>query len=490
MSDQEAVNDIIDKVKEDCSDVDIDVDDNEEKPLLPDNIALIIAKYCDSEDDDEPWEIRDNGFSSDECDSDLSTCSKLFQADNPKTQGLERKILIPNEKLKNSICVNFRTSSDKELEKLKLKEESDLLQTTKKLKYSLGDDAGGMDVNSKFSQINLENNYEMNRIFANKKRLEVNVKSGESTEESRLNKNLDNGQDFSETNRTLSDLPDSTSSTNLSNPSCSTDLAGPSNSTGKLHLLPESKVGKEIVTKVLLDICNKSYLTDSRKPMTTLKENVEQNQDVSVVPIEKCHCLKGLSPNLQYSSGKGSDSRMKNSQCFVEDKDFVNPDILYNIDLNEHYKQMDLLVQKIVRTTDDQTRSLLDECMQLTPIPRIEHKRKTFTAKERLNFLHGIREWEYEIDGDDWNKIMVKRAVVFTAHAGFSIANEESLYVLADVAIDYIKKLAIILKRNFDIQSNSSYPDIVDPITNSLHEVSLIFSVFPCIMLFNLIKFE
>jgi len=88
--------------------------------------------------------------------------------------------------------------------------------------------------------------------------------------------------------------------------------------------------------------------------------------------------------------------------------------------------------------------------------------------------MHGISEYEYEINGEDWNKIMVKRAVIFTAHAGFNIANEESLYVLADVAIDYIKKLAITFKRNFDIQLNSSFPHIVDPITNSLHEVSLI----------------
>jgi len=485
MSDQEAVDDIIDEVKEDCSDVDVDVDDNEEKPLLPDNVALIISKYCAYEDDDVPWEVRANDFSSDECDEDLPTCSKLFQTDNPRAQGTERKILVPNKKLKNS---NFRTSNDKEFKKPKSKEQLGLLlQTATKRKCSRGDGAGGMDVDSKFSQINLEDNCEMDRIFVSKKRLEeVNVKFGESSEESRVNKNLHNVHDVSETNRTLSDLSDWTSSTNPADPSCSTDLAGPSNSTDELHLvsgLPESNADKRLVTKVLLDICNKSsYLTDSCEPMTAPVENVEQNQNVSVNPIEKCRYFKGLSENLKYFSGKRSDSLTENARCFVEDDDVVNPDIMYNIDLNEHCQQMDVLVERIVTTAhDDQARALLDECARLTPIPRIEHERETFTAKERSNFLRGIREYEYEIDRDDWNKIMVKRAAIFTAHAGFSIASEESLYVLADVAVDFVKKLAVILKRNFDIQSNSSYAAVVDPVTNSLQEVSWMFTgFFPC----------
>lgn len=67
---------------------------------------------------------------------------------------------------------------------------------------------------------------------------------------------------------------------------------------------------------------------------------------------------------------------------------------------------------------------------------------------------------------------MVKRAVIFTAHAGFTIANEESLYVLADVAIDFIKKLAVIMKSNFDIQENNPNSDSIDPINASLIQVS------------------
>jgi len=461
MSDQKAIDDIKDNMKEDSSDV--DVTDIEDEPLLPANISLMISNLSAREDGDGPWKIRADSTSSDEYEADLSRRFKLFQTDNLKTQGTERKILVPIKKVKNSICVNSRASGDKELEKLKLKEKSDLLQTAKNCKYS---------------------QRESNQISESKKRLEVNVKSGESTEDSKLNKNLDNSQDFSETNRTLSDLPDLTSSSNLPDPSCSTDLAGPSSSMGKSHLvsdLPESNVDKKLVSKALLNICNKLHLTNSSIPITTPKQNVEQKQDVTVAPIERCYCLEGSPANC---NPQVSDSHIKTSRCFVEDDDFVNPDILYNIDLNEHCKQMELLVQKIVNKTDDQTRSILDECKQLMPIPQMEHERKTLTAKERFNFLRGISEWEYEIDRDDWNKIMVKRAVIFTAHAGFSIANEESLYVLADVAIDYIKNLAIILKRNFDIQSTSAFHYMVDPINNSLQEVSLIISVFR-IMLFN-----
>jgi len=213
------------------------------------------------------------------------------------------------------------------------------------------------------------------------------------------------------------------------------------------------------------------------------QENSELNQDIEISKLEDCDYVKHyISENTDLNISD-EEPETENTEYFVEDPDIVNPDIMYNIDLNEYYNELDLLASKVSKTPDDPTG--LVEYNQLPPIPQIEQTRRKFTANERFRFANGIMENEYQIDRDDWNKIMVKRSVVFTAHAGFSIANEESLYVLADVAIDYVKKLAVIMKKHFDIQANSPYPDSVDPIDNSLQEVSLIFI---CFIYFNCIQ--
>ncbi|XP_050540901.1 uncharacterized protein LOC126905340 [Daktulosphaira vitifoliae] len=156
---------------------------------------------------------------------------------------------------------------------------------------------------------------------------------------------------------------------------------------------------------------------------------------------------------------------------FQEEPDIVDPDIMYNIDLDQHFRKMDFLLQQISNTPDDLR--VLDECMQLPPIPQIEFSTKVFTEKERSAFNEGISEWEYEIDRENWNKIMVKRAAVFTAHAGFDLSSEESLYVIADIATDYIKKLAGIMKKHFDSQINNSTFNLFNPIERSLCEVGV-----------------
>lgn len=477
MSNQKDVDDIVDDVNEDDY-INVDVGDNYgKKHLMPANISLIVSKYC--VDDDEPWAIEDYSSSSDDNDPDFPTWSKVFRADSPKTQETEKAMSIDDRNSKNSSCSNLMTFSDEECEKQKVKDESNLSPTAKKCKYSQGNNADGKDLKS--TQIKLECNCETDQMSTNNEQLGVNVKAGDSSEQLMLCKNINDSQDYSEANKVLPDLRDLTSSSSLTGPSCSTDITDKSGSAFKSHYSPDSSksnMNEQQAPGFLFDFYNKSY--GYQKPITiSTNNNNESSQEVSVFPIEKCHLIKQLSKNSKFTSNKVTDSQVsEDSECFVEDKDFVNPDISYNISLNEHYKQMDLLVQKISKVTDDQGLLILDECIQLMSIPQVTHEQKTFTLEERLNFLNGISEWEYDIDGDDWNKIMVKRAVVFTAHAGFSIANEESLYVLADVAIDYIKKLAIIMKRNFDIQSNSSYPDVIDPINNSLQEVSLIFSVF------------
>lgn len=261
-------------------------------------------------------------------------------------------------------------------------------------------------------------------------------------------------------------------SKDIFDPSSSKEYAGPSWSTGPFsNCCPYHLTNQRIILKNH----DKKLKEKQDQDLSSFIEELEpyQTNQENILAIGECDLIKNLSNGVDLDNG---NKPSENNEFFVEDPDIVNPDIMYNINLNEHYKQMDLLVEKISKPYHKVT-VLLDEYIQLPPIPQIESEHRVFTAEERQNFADGIPEWEYDIDHDDWNKIMVKRAVVFTAHAGFSIANEESLYVLADVAIDYIKKLAVIMKNNFDIQSKCSCADLIDPINNSLQEVSLLFII-------------
>lgn len=115
-----------------------------------------------------------------------------------------------------------------------------------------------------------------------------------------------------------------------------------------------------------------------------------------------------------------TNNNLRSFECFQDELDIVNHEIMYNIELNEHYKNMDLLVQKITNATSKSTKlTIFNECMQLLPIPEIKHEPRIFTDNERSKFSKGICEWEYKIDHDNCEKIMLKRAVIFTAHAGF-----------------------------------------------------------------------
>lgn len=261
-------------------------------------------------------------------------------------------------------------------------------------------------------------------------------------------------------------------------PSCSTNipnlshLASSSKTPSSLKsLCLQSVLNKDLNLErnLLQSFYNKVYLENCTTSL--LDTNLETNKHVKTSRLENCGLTQDISKNTELVESD-NDFNSEDSESFVEDPDIINPHIMYNIDLNEHYKQMDILVEQISEKPDDP--KLLEKCKELQPMPKIEHELPSFTTEQRLNFTNGISEWEYDIDSVDWNKIMVKRSVVFTTHAGFNIANEESLYVLADVAVDYIKQLALIIKKHFDIQSKSSYPDSIDPIDNSLQEVSRI----------------
>lgn len=279
-------------------------------------------------------------------------------------------------------------------------------------------------------------------------------------------------------------------STETPGPSCSKDLPGPSSSskTSDLSILTHlqtsfSPVGCStsgnanldsshftIDQELINDFYKKTLLDEPNEQLP--KINVELNESVKAIPLEKCSLTLDAS-KIKEKKDLDEETESNNSEPFVEDPDIVNPEIMYNIDLNEHYKYMESLVEMIREAPDNPI--TLKKCTNLKHIPKVEHEPLMFTERERFNFINGISEWEYEIESENWNNIMVKRAVIFTTHAGFSIANEESLYVLADVATDYIKKFALIMKKNFDIQSTSSCPESIDPINNSLQEVNNIF---------------
>lgn len=471
----------IEKQYEDDYDSDVDIV-TEETQQFPANKVLLRELLSTIDDKDESWIVEDQESS--ETDIDFPESPKILKDDKSYQNILEKKseVLVPNRKYENSKSLVFKTL-------LNDKNEKSILPSVKTNKY-LQESSTKMNTISELSDINFENISVINQNLIHKEQFEFDVKSG-FNEKIILNKSTRDNLGSNEAIITQLDstsFSDLTCSKDLSGPSCSKYLPSPTCSS----TLPGQSVDKSIdfsmsrspgsfnddssgihssvekkqETELLFNFYNKLYLNDSFIPMEVTEDNIE---NIEVLPANQCNFINTLSKNMRLESSY-EDSQIENVNHFVEDPDIVNPDIMYNIDLNEHHKQMEILVEKITDTPDDIT--VLNECMQLIPIPQIEHEQKTFTADERLNFMNGITEWEYDIDSDDWNKIMVKRAVIFTAHAGFSIANEESLYVLADVAIDYIKKLAVIMKKNFDIQLQSSCPDIIDPIKNSLLEVS------------------
>ncbi|XP_026817664.1 uncharacterized protein LOC113556737 [Rhopalosiphum maidis] len=160
----------------------------------------------------------------------------------------------------------------------------------------------------------------------------------------------------------------------------------------------------------------------------------------------------------------------KNSECFVEDRIIINPDIMYNIELKLHLKKMQLLTEQISKTPDDLT--VLNKCKELISIPKMQHKLQIIT-EESKPFPEDISESNCSnIQHKDWNKIIVSQAAVLT-DVGFDFTSKDILYLLRDESINYIKRLAGIMKKNVDVQSKSSSPSSIDPILNSLKEIGV-----------------
>ncbi|XP_025191051.1 uncharacterized protein LOC112591447 [Melanaphis sacchari] len=224
---------------------------------------------------------------------------------------------------------------------------------------------------------------------------------------------------------------------------------------------------------------------DNSEPMSSSNEMIETKEDVDNVEI--LSLVKGNHTNeslekkkliklnlLQYvlENVKLEDNNevQKNSECFVEDRIIINPDIMYNIELKLHLKKMKLLTEQVSKTPDDLT--MLNECKELMIIPEMKHGRQIITD-ECNPFPEDITESNCDnIQHKDGDKILVSLAALLS-HVGFDFTSKDTLYLLRDEAINYIKKFANIMKNNLDMQSKSSYPSNIDPILNSFQEMGM-----------------
>jgi len=455
---------------DDDDDDDCVVVDKGGKQPLPACIRLLAENIYDI--DDEPWTVEEgDDFGED-------------NSDNPQT--------LPQKTISNKQNEESCSAISKTFPHVKETEEQLLLKNNHV----------EMFINSELGKI-FENIFDSDNAL-NIEQLQVEEKS-ELSKKLVVDENINNEVNLNESNNiarnainmagiscstSLPVLPGPSYSTDLPGPSYSTDLSVPSYSIN----LPGTSYSTDLPgPSHSTDIPGPSYSTDLpspscstflRDPSCSNDSNIKKNNEMENL-INKIYNeffrtidIPKTNTNTNQDCSKFPKINVNNEndgsfECFQEDPDIVNPEIMYNIDLNEHYKYMDLLVQKIENATTKQAKeTVLNECMQLMPIPQTEPEPQVFTEDERSKFAKGICEWEYKIDHDDWDKIMFKRAVIFTAHAGFDESNEESLQVLSHIIIHFIKEIAIIMKKNFDIQINSSCPDEIDPIDNCLQEVS------------------
>lgn len=198
----------------------------------------------------------------------------------------------------------------------------------------------------------------------------------------------------------------------------------------------------------------------------------EQRQETLESPINFINLLEEIKNiMLEYKNLNETNSKIENSKYFLG-YPCLNPDITYNIILNNHYKKIDLIVDKIIKTPTDEI--TLNECHKLLPVPKIIHKHKIFTENERLMFSNGISTKQYNIDPNNCHKVMINLATVITAHAGFYTADEQCLIILGNVISTYIKKLAVIMKKNLDT-SNQLETFNTESTDHNLQEVSRMF---------------
>jgi len=207
---------------------------------------------------------------------------------------------------------------------------------------------------------------------------------------------------------------------------------------------------------------------DNLESMSESNEIIEikdvENNDTLEKKIIEFDLLQYLLENIKDDNNEVQN----NSECFVEERIIINPNIMYNIELKLHLKKMQLLADQVSKTPDDST--VLNKCMELMSIPEVKHRQQIIT-EECKPFPEDISESNcYNIQHKGWDKIIISQAVIL-CHVGFDFTSKDTLCLLRDEAINYIKRFAGIMKKNFDIQSKNSSPSSIDPILNSLHEV-------------------
>ncbi|XP_027850373.2 uncharacterized protein LOC114129747 [Aphis gossypii] len=254
-------------------------------------------------------------------------------------------------------------------------------------------------------------------------------------------------------------------SDNISSPPCTSymsSLPGPSNEHSEYSLTKEDLLFSYF-EKISHD--NLESMSESNEIIEI--KDVENNDTLEKKKLIEFDLHQYLLENVKLED---NNEVQNNSECFVEDRIIINPNIMYNIELKSHLKKMQLLADQVSQTPDDST--VLNKCMELMSIPEIKHGQQIIT-EECKPFPENISESNcYNIQHKDWDKIMVSQAVVL-CHVGFDFTSKDTLYLLRDEAINYIKRFAGIMKKNFDIQSKSSSPSSIDPILNSLQEMGV-----------------
>jgi len=204
------------------------------------------------------------------------------------------------------------------------------------------------------------------------------------------------------------------------------------------------------------------------------KEDVEDFETLSLVKSNlindtlECELLQYVLENVKFKDNNGVH---KNSECFAGNRIISNPDIMYNIELRLHLKKMQLLAEQVSKNPYDLT--VLNKCMELTSIPEMKKGQQIIT-EECGPLSEVISESNYNNQHKDRNKIIFNQ-VAEHSHTKFDFTSRDTLFLLRDKSIDEIKRLADIMKSNFDIQSKkNSTTSTIDLIQNRLQEVNLI----------------
>lgn len=105
-----------------------------------------------------------------------------------------------------------------------------------------------------------------------------------------------------------------------------------------------------------MEFYKECFLNDSIEP-------IKASEDVEEVSLEKCNYVESGDRSMKLENDNEC-SNPDESNGFIGDPDIINPEIMFNINLNEHYNQMGILVKQISETPDNLT--VLNVCLKFT----------------------------------------------------------------------------------------------------------------------------